>query len=258
MGVCHGVNVNVRILDGGTDSGTSGRDASAVLDRHLVHGRSAPRFCACSVFGQVCLPQSENVEKNKESVVERRSGMGGVKKALNALPVNDPSFLEKTDIDEQDEFYHKFFVERARRDEMKGTVRGKNTKADDEYKAFDLAENINLEHKVSHRGQSFGHGVIINVVPLVSQFGQDWDTDEEEEKFVDFLAMKLIEDAAEADVDDLDDEDPAMEGWDEIHSDFDDANEENDAESADSSDVVAFMDKMDEMSDVDDWDEEAP
>jgi hypothetical protein len=93
-------------------------------------------------------PKRSKKIKRGESVAERRSGTEGVEQALKALPVNDPSFLEKTDIDEQDEFYHKFFVERARRDEMKGTVRGKKTKADDEDEAFDMAEDIDLDHKV--------------------------------------------------------------------------------------------------------------
>lgn len=93
-------------------------------------------------------PKRSKKIKRGESVAERRSGTEGVEQALKTLPVNDPSFLEKTDIDEQEEFYHKFFVERARRDEMKGTVRGKKTKADDENEAFDMAEDIDLDHKV--------------------------------------------------------------------------------------------------------------
>jgi len=82
---------------------------------------------------------------------------------------------------------------------------------------------------------------------LLLQFEEAWDTDSEEEAFVDSLAEKLIEDAAEAEMD-LDDEDPDMEGWDDMHSD----NEPN----ADSADEDAFMDKMDDLSDNDESDEE--
>jgi ribosome biogenesis protein MAK21 len=95
-------------------------------------------------------PKTSKKLKRGESVAERHSGMEEDKPALKLLPVNDPSFLKRTDIDEQDEFYHKFFVERARRDEIKGTDRSKKSEADEgEDEAFHTTENINLDHNVS-------------------------------------------------------------------------------------------------------------
>lgn len=83
--------------------------------------------------------------KRGESVAERRSGNEGRIQALISLPVNDPAFLEKENVSEQDEFFHKFFVERARRDEIKGIVRNKpkSDEGDEEDAldgAFDAAE----------------------------------------------------------------------------------------------------------------------
>jgi hypothetical protein len=51
--------------------------------------------------------------KRGQSIAERRSATGSVLESQLSLPVNDPSFLEKEGIGEQDEFFHTFFVERA-------------------------------------------------------------------------------------------------------------------------------------------------
>ena len=67
-----------------------------------------------------------------ESIAERRSGTTGAIAARMSVPVNDPRFLEQQDIGEQDEFFHKFFVERARRDEIKGIVRNKPSGDEDD------------------------------------------------------------------------------------------------------------------------------
>jgi hypothetical protein len=118
-----------------------------------------------------------------------------------------------------------------------------------------MAENLNLDHNVSTI--IFADGTLTFIFGndccrlLVWQFEQEWDTDEDEEAFVDSLAEKLIEDAAEAD--DLDDEDPDMEGWDDMHSGDEKSNEKKDAGS---SDEDAFMDNMDDMSDGGDSDGE--
>jgi ribosome biogenesis protein MAK21 len=77
-------------------------------------------------------PKTSKKLNRGESVAKRRSVMEEAESALKALPVNDPSFLKKTHIDEQDEFYHKFFVERARRDEIKGTDRAKKSEVNDD------------------------------------------------------------------------------------------------------------------------------
>jgi ribosome biogenesis protein MAK21 len=76
--------------------------------------------------------------KRGESIAERRSGADGTIQARLELPMNDPSFLEREDVGEQDEFFRKFFVERARRDEIKGITRGNKQPMDDE--ALDSAE----------------------------------------------------------------------------------------------------------------------
>jgi len=67
---------------------------------------------------------------------------------------------------------------------------------------------------------------------LSLQFDKAWEADSEEEAFINSLAEKLIEDAAEAEID-LDDGDPDMEGWDDMYSDDD---EPNDMEIADFAD----------------------
>ena len=53
--------------------------------------------------------------KRGQSIAERKSGLSG----SIALPLNDPSYLESRSIAEEDSFFHKFFVERAKRDEIR-------------------------------------------------------------------------------------------------------------------------------------------
>ncbi len=84
--------------------------------------------------------------KRGESVAERRSGTDALMKTRLELPMNDPAFLQRGIVSEQDEFFHRFFSERARRDEIKGITRGKKSEMDDEEReeaeegAFDAAE----------------------------------------------------------------------------------------------------------------------
>jgi hypothetical protein len=91
---------------------------------------------------------------------------------------------------------------------------------------------------------------------LSPQFEEAWETDSEEEAFVDSLAEKLIEDAAEAEMD-LDDEDPDMEGWDDMYNDDDNAQggDEREASDSDLEDEDAFMDEVDDTSGEEDSDE---
>jgi ribosome biogenesis protein MAK21 len=132
------------------------------------------------------------------------------------IPVNDPRFLEKNDVNEQEEFFHRFFVERARRDEIKGITRSsaENSKSNDdesddeitdaqEQQALDAAEEADADVGV----QAF------------EEYEAMWETDEEEEEFVDSLALKLLEDSAggPADIDD----DPDMEDWGDMYDDED-------------------------------------
>lgn len=63
----------------------------------------------------------------KGGIAARKSGLS----AMTALPLNDPSYLEATEIAEDEKFFHQFFVERAKRDEIKGIVRGTGEGKDD-------------------------------------------------------------------------------------------------------------------------------
>ena len=115
-------------------------------------------------------------------------------KAAKALPVNDPEYWAKQrKVADEDVFFQKFFTERAKRDELKGIDR---TKKGDEDEALDAAE-----------------GKEINF---------DWESDEEEEKFVQGLAENLMKSQAHGAKIDYDDEDPDMDDW----SDYDDSDEE--------------------------------
>lgn len=83
--------------------------------------------------------------KRGKSVAERRSGTESQIQSRLELPVNDPAFLEREDVGEQDEFFLKFFAERARRDEIKGITRKSNQDTEDdtedaEIEALDAAE----------------------------------------------------------------------------------------------------------------------
>ena len=139
--------------------------------------------------------------KRGESIAERKSGLT----TSTALPMNDPSYLESKSIQVEDNFFHQFFVERAKRDEQKGIVRGSGNDdkndSDMEDEALDEAEAD--EHE---QGLDFAEG----------------DTDSEEEAFVNQLAENLMARSGHGQVD-FDDEDPDMEGW----SDFDDSDNED-------------------------------
>jgi ribosome biogenesis protein MAK21 len=144
--------------------------------------------------------------KRGSSIAERRSGTDSVLESQLSLPVNDPSFLEKEGIGEQDEFFHTFFMERARRDKLKGIIRntGKDTTGDEsdeegETEALDSAEAKDAD-------QNF------------EEFNYEWESDPEEEAFVDSLADSIMEDSADGPAD-IDDEDPDMEGWDDDDDD---------------------------------------
>jgi ribosome biogenesis protein MAK21 len=190
--------------------------------------------------------------KRGESVAERRSGNEGRIQALISLPVNDPEFLEQEKVNEQDEFFHKFFVERARRDKIKGIVRNKpNQTEDDEEDALDDA----MDAAEGSTG--------IDVGKTFEDYERAWEVDEEEEAFVDKLALSLMEDAEDAEIHGLDDEDPDMEGWDDMYDneedgesgeepdipDDDDESTDNGDFAGDNDDEDAFMDDEGDDSD---------
>lgn len=69
----------------------------------------------------------------RRSVAERRSGIELQIQSRLEVPVNDPKFLEQEHVSEQDEFFFRYFSERARRDEMKETKRTADlSEADDD------------------------------------------------------------------------------------------------------------------------------
>lgn len=187
------------------------------------------------------------------SVAERRSGTESTMQSHFALPVNDQSFLKKEDINEQDEFFHKFFVEQAKRDRIKGVVRHKAKEEEDgdddeegERDALDAAEARDADQKVDDNDYQ-------------------WETDSEEEDFVDSLAQKIIEDHVDGPPD-MEDEDPDMEGWDDMY-DSDEDEDGKDREKAagiqiDSDDGgdeegETLVHQEDDEVDIDDGDDDA-
>mmetsp|Transcript_3763 Transcript_3763/g.7196 ORF Transcript_3763/g.7196 Transcript_3763/m.7196 type:complete len:988 (-) Transcript_3763:442-3405(-) len=144
-------------------------------------------------------PKSSQKIKNKffrrETIGERRSGLQATIKAAKSLPINDPAYWTKQkNISEDDDFYYKFFVEKAKRDEIKGIDKSKKSEDD----VLDLAEGKDVDF--------------------------DYETDEEEEKFVQGLAEDLMRSKGERI--EYDDEDPDMDDWSDYEgSEDDDGNE---------------------------------
>jgi len=135
--------------------------------------------------------------KRGENIGERKSGLSG----NMALPMNDSSYLESNKIPEEEKFFHQFFVERAKRDDIKGIVRGS---AADKKK-----DDSDLEDEALNATEADEADVVDNL---------EGDTDSEEEAFVNQLAEKLMESTANGKAN-LDEEDPDMDDW----SDFGDS-----------------------------------
>ncbi len=198
--------------------------------------------------------------KSREKMIQQRQASGsrtGNRRSGNLesrleLPVNDPSFLDKTDVNEQDEFFHQFFRERARRDELKGITR--KTKDDDSDDEDSIAEDQAFDAAEDAGGLGVGGKAF-------EEYEAMWESDDEEEAFVDSLAESLMEDAAggPADIDDDPDED-----WGDLYSDDDekkipDGSDSDEDESPkkkpsnkskdDDSDDDAFMEDADSNSD---------
>jgi len=128
--------------------------------------------------------------KRRESIAERKSGLSG----NMALPMNDPSYLESRKIPEEDKFFHKFFVERAKRDQIKGIIRG--SCANKDKNDYELEEKALDATEANEADETFGNLE---------------DTDSEEEAFVNQLAENLMESTANSA--NLDEEDPDMDDW---------------------------------------------
>ena len=92
--------------------------------------------------------------KRGESIAERKSGRDKLIEAQLAAPVNDPEFLKQERVSEQEEFFLKYFRERARRDEIKGIVRNKPKLEDDE--EIEMAEEGALGASEETQGLEIG------------------------------------------------------------------------------------------------------
>ena len=159
------------------------------------------------------------LDKTRKTVTARHSGAASLAERKRALPFNDASFLGRTDVAVQDEFFHHFFLERATREEMKGIQRRQQQKS-----------------KPGADGEVDEHGMDDIDANDFFSYEQNWDVDEEEEQFVDELAQKIIDDAVDADElgpGDLDDEDPDTSNWDDLHEHVDDESEQDDDETVD-------------------------
>ena len=163
------------------------------------------------------------------SVAERKSGLSGVS-AL--LPMNDPSYLESKNVSEEDSFFHKFFVERARRDGIKGIVRGAGASSNKEDK-----DDSDLEDEALDAAEAD---------ELIDNF--DGDTDSEEEAFVNQLAEKLMESSGNGKVN-FDDEDPDMDDWSDNDEDEEDLIENADDDDDDDSVTPGIHDNEDSFMD---------
>ena len=168
--------------------------------------------------------------KSREKLIQqhRQAGNGsgsrrtGKLQSRLQLPMNDPSFIDRTDVNEQDAFFHRFFVERARRDDLKGIKRNSSdTMVNDESSDDDLVRDEGEEQAVDAAEQAGG---LDSGVKLFEEFEAAWESDDEEEVFVDSLAMHLMEDAAGGPVD-IDDDPDDMDDWGDYHTNEPDGKE---------------------------------
>lgn len=183
--------------------------------------------------------------KRGESVGERRSLRAEDIGSRLSLPVNDPSFLKQSDTAVQDQFFRTFFAERAKRAGADGST--KKNEIIDEDTALDNAEGAAVDHSFN-------------------TYEKQWESDSDEEDFVDGLALKMLEDTADGAPVDVDD-DPDMDDWGNLSGDGgdnagddgqDSAEDENPiAEPAGRSDDDAFMDNEGSSDDSDDDDDES-
>ena len=171
-------------------------------------------------------PKSVNKTKKEGIAAGRKTAA----EKVMGLPMNDPSFLEAETVPAEEKFFHQFFVERAKRDEIKGIVRGSGDKGrdDEEDEALDAAEKA-------------------------ADDDYDWsDVDSEEEAFAQQLAEKMMESTGNGKAN-FDDEDPDMDDW----SDFDDGSEQDleEVSGSDGEQEVDGMNHEDAFMDADSSDE---
>jgi len=145
--------------------------------------------------------------KRGESIAERKSGLGGGIKMRTSLPMNDPSYLKTANVAGEDQFFHSFFAERAKRDDLKGIVRGPGDARAQDPDAQDPDDGSDLEDNALNATEH--------------DDDEDWESDPEEQAFATELAEKMMESAAGG-KGDLDDEDPDMDDWSDVDDDDDD------------------------------------
>jgi len=155
--------------------------------------------------------EDETEDENKKTMVMMKKHV----KANNRLPVNNEQFWkEGRKIGADQEFFQKFFTERARRDAVKGIVRGSTNKVEEE-EVLDQAIASNEARTEGNSG-------------LLQKLEEDgWDTDPEEEAFANELAEKLMESSGTGKAN-FDKEDPDMGGWDDMYSSDEDDNDADD------------------------------
>lgn len=108
--------------------------------------------------------------KRGESIAERRSGTDGLMKARLELPMNDPEFLHRENVNEQDEFFHRYFSERARRDEIKGITRGSNQDIGEDEEDLEEAEEGALDAAEEAEGLDTGKNVSCEKLEYIPAF----------------------------------------------------------------------------------------
>ena len=203
--------------------------------------------------------------RNPKSVKAKKEGIAAGRKTASekimGLPMNDPSHLQAETIPAEERFFHQFFVERAKRDEIKGIVRGSADTKDrdgDEDDALDAAEkmadDVSYASCLLYSKQPLCDFLFTPSLIYVSHQDFDWsDVDPEEEEFATQLAEKLMESSGHGKAN-FDDEDPDMDAW----SDFDsDEESKQDLEAASDTDEGvdainqedAFMDAEDSSDD---------
>ena len=176
------------------------------------------------------------LDQARKSIAARHSDAMAMAERERALPVNDPSFLEKKDVPVQDKFFHHFFSERAKRNQ--GVTDRSAPKKD----AVDM-EDVEVD--------------IMDSKDFTS-YEQNWESDEEEDAYVDHLAQKVMEDSMdpnELGPGDLDDEDPDTSNWDDLDHD-EDENGTDDSDENNVNEEVVMGRSMDERASSEDSDDD--
>ena len=138
--------------------------------------------------------------KLNESVAERRSGGRGLA-AASAVAVNDAKFLEQQNVGDNEQFFYKFFTDKAKRDVIKG-VRSQKKDSDGDVDEEELAlEDAEVKDRLGD----------------IDWANVGGDEDDEEEKFAMQLAEGLMQNGGKG-TPNFDSEDVDMAGWSDLDS----------------------------------------